>query len=571
MRLTFSRFREYTTVTVPWTMESQIVELKLNRSLLDPHFDGYKLSLDQLPVYNIENPDGVCLTSIQDNQYSFQQVKLFSRHNNLHADRYYDNVVYFVNDKLDIEQLVVKKDERPRKTRIVHTISDSARHESSSRYNVTIDFPAKDWAILSDGAGKFWVLNTGNRLKLSEWKVSYRGFPLGEGVSFAIHHCCHHLSANGHHVIDALLLHVEETTQEVEGVTFVSVLEWVTFVKGDDETWTLKRVRRLKGRSIPDYVCLTDNATAVYISSDKPYTVVYDSMNPVEERVEKQEETLKDAEKHPLYTWSQTDDEVNVQFTVPERCGKADLDVRLSMSAFHFGLKNSTAFLSGDLQAPIKVDESTWTIDGQRVEIPDYQALATDRTGKLVVNADPDKPVVFSNQDMEEVDAFPEDTALLVRIDGESHVASHQASLSSNQWLFNVDLPSSASRALCLRHDVDGLLWQPDSDSAQFRHVATFNALGYVQASKQQLQYAACAADRSFVALCDCARHVYVYWQAVAVKTEFRNRKSGADVKNVAKQQVVSLDSADEIVGFRVTNEWIFVLTAKSLSALKVV
>ena len=29
------------------------VDLKVDRSLIDPNFDGYKLSLDPLPMYNV--------------------------------------------------------------------------------------------------------------------------------------------------------------------------------------------------------------------------------------------------------------------------------------------------------------------------------------------------------------------------------------------------------------------------------------------------------------------------------------------------------------------------------------
>lgn len=37
------------------------VDLKVNRDLLDPHFDGYKLSLDTLPTYRVKLEAGECL------------------------------------------------------------------------------------------------------------------------------------------------------------------------------------------------------------------------------------------------------------------------------------------------------------------------------------------------------------------------------------------------------------------------------------------------------------------------------------------------------------------------------
>ena len=32
-------------------MSDTFVNLKLDRALIDPHFDGYKLSLDSVPIY----------------------------------------------------------------------------------------------------------------------------------------------------------------------------------------------------------------------------------------------------------------------------------------------------------------------------------------------------------------------------------------------------------------------------------------------------------------------------------------------------------------------------------------
>lgn len=136
-----------------------------------------------------------------------------------------------------------------------------------------------------------------------------------------------------------------------------------------------------------------------------------------------------------------------------------------------------------------------------------------------------------------------------------------------------MDLSASATRCVCLRHDVDGLLWQPaaeDNCSEAFEHKATFNALGYVQASKRQLKYATCASDFSYVALCDCVRHVYIYWHAVTMETSLRNRMSGQNVTKIAKQQVVSLDASEETVGFQAADEWLFVLTSNTLYVLKV-
>lgn len=62
-------------------------------------------------------------------------------------------------------------------------------------------------------------------------QVCYEGCPLGESAVFVIQHSSHHLSANGHNVIEVLLLHVDDVHKESEA-HFVCVLEWLTISAG---------------------------------------------------------------------------------------------------------------------------------------------------------------------------------------------------------------------------------------------------------------------------------------------------------------------------------------------------
>lgn len=63
-----------------------------------------------------------------------------------------------------------------------------------------------------------------------------------------------------------------------------------------------------------------------------------------------------------------------------------------------------------------------------------------------------------------------------------SHVwlVSLQVNLATNQYLFTVLVNPSEMPCICLRHDVDGLVWQPrpKQPDNMLEHIATFNALG---------------------------------------------------------------------------------------------
>nr|CAD7460898.1 unnamed protein product [Timema tahoe] len=75
-----------------------------------------------------------------------------------------------------------------------------------------------------------------------------------------------------------------------------------------------------------------------------------------------------------------------------------------------------------------------------------------------------------------------------------------QVNLGGHQWLFNVQLEPTSVPAICLRHDVDGCVWQARTTTSEkadwpCQHVGTFLAFGYVQASKTQKKFTVCAPE----------------------------------------------------------------------------
>ena len=65
----------------------------------------------------------------------------------------------------------------------------------------------------------------------------------------------------------------------------------------------------------------------------------------------------------------------------------------------------------------------------------------------------------------------------------------------------------------------------------------------------------------------DNSRHLYVYRQPqdLAEETELRNRRSGQKVSQVAKQQVITLDSQGDILGLVALSSLLVVLTKDKL------
>lgn len=139
--------------------------------------------------------------------------------------------------------------------------------------------------------------------------------------------------------------------------------------------------------------------------------------------------------------------------------------------------------------------------------------------------------------------------------------------MTGSQWLFNMPPVKHSASQFCTRHDVDGLVWAPsDPDSpTPYSHEGTFNALGYVQASKEKRRFICAPSDFSYVAIADIDRHVYVYRQPSPVNTDLRNRKTGRRTKEKSIQQLISLDNSDTIHGLATTRNAVYILTKSKL------
>ena len=133
-------------------------------------------------------------------------------------------------------------------------------------------------------------------------------------------------------------------------------------------------------------------------------------------------------------------------------------------------------------------------------------------------------------------------------------------------WLYNRPASQSKPSSFCTRHDVDGLLWGAGATSAEpYAHVATFNALGYVQASKENRRFISSPSNHSYVAIADGEKRVYIYRQPKAVDTDVRNRRTGRSLQHISVQQVISLEDTQPIHGFSTTDHAIYILTSNKL------
>ncbi|XP_023504632.1 nudC domain-containing protein 1 [Equus przewalskii] len=571
--------------------------LRVKRPLLDPRFEGYKLSLEPLPCYQLELDAAVAEVKLRDDQYTLEHMHAFGMYNYLHCDSWYQDSVYYIDNLGRIMNLTVMLDTALGKPREVFRLpTDLTAYDN--RLCASIHFTSSTWVTLSDGTGRLYLIGTGERGNSAseKWEIMFNE---EVGNPFIIIHSISLLKAE-EHSIATLLLRIEKEELDMKGSGFYVSLEWVTLSKKNKDSKKYEIIKRdiLRGKSAPHYAAIEPDGNGLMIVSYKSFAFVQAGQDLEENKDENMSEKIKE----PLYYWQQTEDDLTVTIRLPEDSTKEDIQVQFLPHHISIVLKGQR-FLEGNLYSSVDPESSTWIIkENNSLEISLIkknegltwpELVVGDKQGELLrdsvqcaaiaerlmhltseeLNPNPDKEKPPCNaQELEECDIFFEESSSLCRFDGNTLKTTHVVNLGSNQYLFSVIVDPKEMPCFCLRHDVDALLWQPHSSTQDdmWEHIATFNALGYVQASKRDKKFFTCAPNYSYAALCECLRRVFIYRQPTPMSTVLYNRKEGRHVGQVAKQQVASLETNDPILGFQATNERLFVLTSKNLFLIKV-
>uniref|UniRef100_A0A1A8ICT6 NudC domain-containing protein 1 n=1 Tax=Nothobranchius kuhntae TaxID=321403 RepID=A0A1A8ICT6_NOTKU len=583
-------------------MAASNYSLKVNRDLLDPNFESYKLSLDPLPTYKIELDAAVEELKLKDDQYTLEHMRAFGMFNYLHLDYWYEDSVLFVDCKGRVLSLSVTLDTAMGKPKEVYCVPAVVSRQHEDHLCASLSLTSATWAALSDGSGRLYLLRTGKRGDGAHTKWEPL-FSEDIGDPFILLHSISHVQA-GVHIMEVLLLRIQKDSEESKGSGYFVCLEWITVQNsagpGQEKRYEVRKRRVLRGKSVPHYAAVEPQGKGLMLASEKPFVFTHVDGRPV---VQPDPEPMEVDKAEPLYFWQQTEEGITISIRMPKGVSKEKVEFELSADKLRVGVAGFPSLLEGQLFAPVDPTACTWSMKNdsslqvtlQKLsEGPVWPELVVgNRRGELLMSEeqaallherlthltsddlsgtlDEDKPPCNS-QELEDCDGFPEDSFSLAHFDEDSLKPTQVVNLGSHQYLFTVDVEPSEMPCLCLRHDVDALVWQPRPEQPRnmWEHIATFNALGYVQASKQDKKFSTCAPNFSYASLCECIRRTFIYRQPSPVETVLFNRKQGRQVGEVAKQQVASLDSDKPILGFRATNERLFILTSSTLFVVKV-
>ncbi len=592
-------------------------DLKLDRQLLDSSFEGYKLSLEvfdhykldltdqlQLDTYNfIENNATDKSEPVRHKVYAYQHLKLFGLQNHLIINHFNDSNIYY----FDIQHRLVKINYKPNRSINITNLKLSNVNQVN-RVNPTMRFFTEKSAVVFDGFNKLNILeelNEENWITLFDWIVdeNIQASLIKDVVLFE----------NQLHV---LLMNVEEINNK-----FQTFINWFSF-EINNNGWCFKRLRKIDCFSyVPDYVCLETNGASIYIVGPSLIKFSYDSDKPVIIQSSEAQKQVAEVEinssNKKYYTWNQTDDEINMNIKLAEYeiKSKNDLFVNIESGSIQIKtVKNNEIILNESFFSNIKVDESIWTLntsnksleimliksrinevwsnclkDGDKYGEYETKQIDLKFTSELQTKENESRAFSTLDQELEECDGLIDDQVMgnldcdeklimIRRLDGELHNSTDQCYINDNKYLFDVKLSANKSPALCLRHDVDGILWQPHrisnpspNNTIWLTHEHTYFAFGYVQASKQDTKYRSSSPDCSYVCIVDTIKHVYVYKQDSETQgCVLKNRKTGKIVNHIGKQYLISLDNDNECYGLYCSNNYIILILREACYLFKI-
>lgn len=602
------------------SLPEDLIDLKPDHLLLDANFDGYKLSLESFPTFNVALPSPVRVLQTSNSQFGLEHVKLFGDINYLIYDFHSSNArnkrFYAILDDLSVCSIFFSLEERQFSApKIVQKLSmPSHFSEIQDRYPASLSFSDEQFAFVADGVGQLSMFDTGIRGDNENWQECISIRPLsddnGSGAFVVMES-----RRTDEEKVDVLLHSVATKKDPHSKGLFCNKLFWLTLVCNSG-TWRPGRLREVTCEGHLEMATLDSSAENLIVASTGESRFTADFGKPIAENTaEEGDSTMNpedsempvEEEKKAVYVWTQTSEDVTAVFNLAQRVSKHDVKLSLSPSSVHLSLGGGV-LLGGRLGGTIDSSASTYTIDGNKLEltlsksgISSWSELVvgdsrgvyeTDRealrsASELLERFTSDSQALgdsgtnqnFNTEQLEDVDMSGDEICKIRWLCGETHCTKQESDITGNTVLFSLAL-GAEPKSLCLRMDVDGILWSFRSDERKPAvHRATFNAFGYVQASKTQRKFCVCSPDYSYAAIVEAKRHAFIYWQPTSISSDLRNRRSGRHVGDVAKQHLIALSKrqnalsdpeavSDDIVGVFADNRAIFILTICDLFAI---
>lgn len=357
------------------------VELRQDRSHIRSNFDGYKLSLEPVPLLKQELNSAPLKTEPNDDQYSLLHAELFSMQNLLQVDPWARTQSYFINRLGEITRCSYDENKgRPDNMQVVYRLAQGVgdvaanvlKHKGD--YNYTMRFISEKYCVLCDGVKSLILFDTGDRQKASEWQQVATTKINGNSVD--VEEC-------NYVIYDARLDIIQEQkqislalghVQRVESLsaegstTHYLYLHWSKWLLNDQQ-WHFEVLDTLEGKGSLYYCAFEPRSESLIISSNREYQ--WRSMKTTPDEGPESETSVDRPQLHdkPLeengiqseYSWSQTDDDVMLKFAIKQGKDKNDYNVKCESNKITVKC-NEDILLDAELAEKVDRDLTTWTV-----------------------------------------------------------------------------------------------------------------------------------------------------------------------------------------------------------------
>lgn len=332
-----------------------LIELNPNRVLLDSNFDGYKLSLQDIPKKWKELTTTVDRVLLNSQQYSLLHANLYGLHNHLIGDPYDEtNSVYFIDSEFNVCKLYIDPFNEEIVDPIVLLKLTQSRVRKTGDYNVSLRFVSPSLAVLGDGIYTLFIVNTGIRNDDDEFSICFSDEVAGQDEPFVI--------------IDAVLkinndipeLHVLALSlKQHKNDKCFTLLHWITFSKVQD-IWGQIALKQIKTKGYVQYGYLERNCQAIYVVSDTESTFILNSDVPTL--------SVSPENESKTYKWSQNIEDISIKISLPENTTKEQIIIKTENTKIEIKCEDKV-LVNGDLYNNINPDMTTWTFEHNLLEI----------------------------------------------------------------------------------------------------------------------------------------------------------------------------------------------------------
>lgn len=289
-----------------------------------------------------------------------------------------------------------------------------------------------------------------------------------------------------------------------------------------------------------------------------------------------------------IYRWTQTDEDVRMEFLVKPIITMNDVTWSCSSNWMSLSIRDveSPAYDKETLYGSIDGSASRFTLQNGILEVTLVKNDPADETwprvflhdsedGDAMVDTPEDTRGHFSashvaleqpvGEEMEEEDF--EGVAVHFTFISKSGIVSERTE-PGHEWICNalpcaLAGPKTSSTLFCSRHGVDAIIWEVSFRQPwSFEHIATFDAFGYVQASKRDRRLLGFdPVSLELMAFAESKRRVYLYYCQ-----QGSDRRSQAQLHG--QQWVIELgrEKAEWIVGMGMLGKGLVILTDQSIS-----